>query len=228
MIIIEFIIFVVSSGLFCSEKFRGHIWAVIAAGVIATGSSLLFVYDLGAKLAGREKEPPVITRIVRQTVVKTVLPSKPASAASPHNCMENYPADSLKLGEEGATTLGFNILTDGTVDAIKVLASSGSERLDQAAMRCAANWHYRPAIKDGKLTETNWKTSVKWILPKQDEIQPEAVTKPEEEQKAAEKAVVKAVKEEKPSEGHAWYDVGSWFGSDPEKKPSQTEKKPSL
>jgi TonB family protein len=228
MIVIEFIIFVVSSGLFCSEKFRGHIWAVIAAGVIATGSSLLFVYDLGAKLAGREKEPPVITRIVRQTVVKTVQPSQPAAAANPHNCMENYPLDSLKLGEEGSTTLGFRILTDGTVDAVKVLASSGSERLDEAAVRCAANWHYRPAIKDGKLTETSWKTSVKWVLPKQDVTQLEAAAKPEEEQKAAEKAAVKTAKEEKPSEGHAWYDVGSWFGSDSDKKPAQAEKKPSL
>jgi len=219
MIILEFLVFVVSSGLFCSEKFRGHLWAVLAAGAIATGSSLLFVYDLGAKLAGHEKEPPVITRIVRETVIKTVQTSQPASAGSPHSCLTDYPEESRHLGEEGVTVLGFKILTDGTVDAIKVLASSGSKRLDDAAVKCVANWHYRPAIKDGKLTETGWKASVKWALPKDQDVKQETAPAPQE----AQNPEVKPPAKEPPqaAESHPWYDVGSWFGSDSEKQTPQ-------
>jgi TonB family protein len=209
MIILEFIVFVVSSGLFCSEKFRGHIWAVIVAGAIATGSSLLFVYDLGAKLTGHEKEPPVITKIVKQTVVAQN--SQPASAGRPHNCVANYPAEALRQGEEGVTTLGFKILTDGTVDAVKVLVSSGSKRLDKAAVNCVADWHYRPAIKDGQLVETDWKASVKWTLPGHKAAKDTAPEPPKETPAKA-----------PPSEsGPAWYDVGSWFGSDSDKKTSR-------
>jgi TonB family protein len=211
MIILEFIVFVVSSGLFCSEKFRGHIWAVLVAGAIATGSSLLFVYDLGAKLTGHEKEPPVITKIVKQTVVKTAQYSQPASAGRPHSCVADYPAEALRLGEEGATALGFKILTDGTVDAVKVLVSSGSKRLDKAAVNCVAGWHYRPAIKNGQLVETDWKASVKWTLPSH-EAAKAAVPEPPKE------APAKAPPDDN---GPAWYDVGSWFGSDSDKKAQQ-------
>ena len=156
MIIIEFLVFVVSSGLFCSERFRHHLWAVITAGAIATGSSLLFVYDVGAKLAGHENQQPVATRFIKQVVVKTVQNSQPASVGRAHSCAQKYPSLSLRRREQGMTSLAFNILTDGTVDAIKVLASSGSRRLDEAAVKCVAEWHYRPAIKNGQLAETAW------------------------------------------------------------------------
>ena len=201
MIIIEFLVFVVSSGVFCSERFRHHLWAVITAGAIATGSSLLFVYDVGAKMAGYENQPPVVTKFIKQVVVKTAQNSQPASAGRPHSCAQQYPTASLNRHEEGMTSLAFNILTDGTVDAVKVLASSGSNSLDDAAVRCVAEWHYRPAIKNGQLTETPWKAVVNWQLPTN--------RKPAPEEKAEE-----AKPAEPPSpakEGHAWYDVGSWF-----------------
>ncbi len=51
MIIIEFLVFVVSSGVFWNQRFRHHLWAVIVAGAVATGSSLLFAWDLYEKLA---------------------------------------------------------------------------------------------------------------------------------------------------------------------------------
>jgi len=221
MIILEFLVFVVSSGLFCSDRFRHQLWAVLAAGGIATGSSLLFVYDLGAKLAGHENQPPVVTKIIKQVVVKTASNSQPASAGKPHSCGAEYPSDALGRREEGVTALAFTILTDGTVDAVKVLASSGSESLDEAAVKCVSEWHYRPAIKNGQLAETPWKAKVTWRLPATDDLaraenapdaahseQPQqtTTTEPKTEPAAA------------PKEGHAWYDVGSWFGSDGEKK----------
>lgn len=218
MIVFEFIIFVVSSGLFCSEKFRGHVWAVIVAGAVATGSSLLFAYDMGAKLTGHEKEPPVVTKIIKQTVVKTVQVTQPASAGKPHNCLAEYPKDSLERGEEGVTQLTFKILTDGTVDAIKVSTSSGSEKLDQAAIQCVSNWHYRPALKNGQLVETIKTAKVQWVLPTDSLVKQEAAAKPADAIKPPE---VPALPKEQPTETHPWYDVGTWFEA--EKKAQQPQ-----
>jgi TonB family protein len=218
MIILEFLIFVVSSGLFCSERFRGHIWAVIVAGAIATGSSLLFMYDLGAKVTGHTKEPPVITRIVQVPVIKTVQPSQPASAGKSHSCAAAYPAESLSKGEEGVTKLSFKILTDGTVDGVKVLASSGSQKLDEAAVKCAGEWHYRPAIKDGKLADVDSSAVVKWVLPKATEIKPEPPANADEEQKKPEEPTPAA---ETHSESRHWYDPWGWFSGEPDKKQQQ-------
>ena len=207
MIIVEFLVFVVSSGLFFNERFRHRLWAVIAAGAIATGSSLLFVYDLGARLTGQGDQPPVITKIVKQVVVQQAQSSQPASAGQPHSCAEQYPLEALNRHEEGVTTLGFNILTDGTVDAVRVLSSSGSRRLDEAAVRCVSQWHYRPAIRNGQLAETAWKASVNWQLPGRSAPAPQ-------QSEAVAPAAPQAKRE------HAWYDVGSWFGGsdEPEKK----------
>ncbi|GAA0577456.1 energy transducer TonB [Rhizomicrobium electricum] len=226
MIIIEFIIFVVSSGLFCSERFRNHFWAVLVAGAIATGSSLLFFYHMGAKMMGKEPTPAVITRIVKVPVVKTVLPSQSASAPKdkPHTCgVEFYPSESLAKGEEGNTKVSFKILTDGTVEGVSVADTSGSQRLDDAAVACVKTWHYRPAIKDGKLAEVNSGAVVKWILPTPAEVKMEAAAKAEEK-KDDKKPEDLAPAAEAPNEGqksHAWYDPRGWFSSSAEAEKKQ-------
>jgi len=218
MIVIEFLVFVITSGLFFSEKFRHHIWAVVIAGVVATGSSLLFAYDFGVKLAGHAKEPPVITKIVKQTVIKTVAPSTPAEAAGkPHKCDSFYPSDALKHGEEGVTALRFTVLTDGTVGGVKVTTPSGSEALDEAAVKCVTDWHYRPAIKDGQLAEAGRHATIRWALPQDAEAKPEAKSRPQDEDKPDETATVQPTPEQQSESRRHWYDPTSWFSSEPEK-----------
>lgn len=234
MIIVEFVIFVVSSGLFFSEKFRHNLWAVIIAGVIATGSSLLFMYHLGIKMTGHEQKPVVVTKIVKQPVVKTVLPSQPAAAstARPHTCTDEYPAEALAKSEEGTTRLRFKILTDGTVSAIKVAASSGSVLLDEAAVKCVANWHYQPAIKDGKLAETYSGAKVAWVLPVPAEVAPEPQPKADTEKtdvKANKKAEQTATPSDTAGENRKsrhWYNPLSWFSSSEPEKKSETQQSP--
>ena len=163
MIVIEFLIFVVSSGLFCSTRFRGNLWAVLIAGGIATASSLLFVYDAGAKLAFHPEAPVKIVRqVVRVPVVQKI--SQPPSLSKPQDCHDDYPFWARMFGREGTTELSFQVLADGTVDGVSVAKSSGSDGLDDAAMDCVAKWHYRPAIKDGKLTDVPWTARVVWSL----------------------------------------------------------------
>jgi len=225
MIIVEFIIFVVSSGLFCSERFRGHLWAVLVAGAIATGSSLLFFYHLGAKMMGQEPTPAVITKIVKQTVLQPVLPNQPASASKdkPHTCSDHYPTESATKGEVGTTKLAFRILTDGTVKGVRVVVSSGSPALDEAAIKCVGGWHYNPAIKDGKLAEVDSTAQVKWVLPESPEAKAEAPSNPDakKEEKKPEEPAPAAEAAGENQKGHAWYDPTGWFSSEPEKKQPQ-------
>jgi TonB family protein len=157
MIVIEFLIFVISSGLFCNSRFRGNLWAVVIAGGIATGSSLLFVYDAGAKLAFHPEAPVRIVPVVQKI-------SQPPSLPKPQDCHDDYPFWARMFGREGTTELAFQVHADGTVDDVTVAKSSGYDGLDDAAADCVAKWHYRPGIKDGQLTDMPLKVSVAWSL----------------------------------------------------------------
>jgi TonB family protein len=164
MIIIEFLIFVISSGLFCSERFRHNIYAVLVAGGIATASSLLFVYHLGATymLHADASPPQIIKQVVKVPVIQKI--SQPPALSKAQDCHADYPFWARLFGYEGSTDLSFNVLADGTVDGVTVAHSSGYDRLDEAAVRCVYKWHYRPGIKDGQIADMPWKTTVAWNL----------------------------------------------------------------
>jgi TonB family protein len=163
VIVVEFVIFVVSSGLFCSESFRHRLWAVIVAGAIATGSSLLFVYDFAERMLVHTEAP---VKVVRQTVRVPVMQrvSQPAALSKPENCAGDYPFFARMRGHEGVTELAFTVAADGQVSGIKIAKSSGYDGLDDAAKDCVAKWHYRPAIKDNQLVDAPMTVKVNWSL----------------------------------------------------------------
>lgn len=163
MIIIEFVIFVVSSGLFFNDRFRHNRWAWLTAAALATGSSVLFVYHMAIVMTGRDAVP-VPVKIVKEKVAVMQKISQPPSPSKPEDCHDEYPFFSRLFGDEGTTDLTLQVHADGTVDNVKVAHSSGSDRLDDAAVDCVQEWHYRPAIKDGVLTDTPWMARVVWSL----------------------------------------------------------------
>ena len=163
MIVIEFVIFVVSSGLFYNKNFRHRLWAVVIAGAIATGSSLLFFYDLYGKLAAHTEAPvKVVKQVVRVPVIKHI--SQPPALSKPENCRDDYPFFARIFGDEGTTEVSFVVLADGTVKDPTVSKTSTYDRLDDAAVECVSRWHYRPGIKDGELVDTPMKVEVVWRL----------------------------------------------------------------
>jgi TonB family protein len=89
----------------------------------------------------------------------------PISIGRPHVCMNNYPAAAILAHAEGTTQLSFTITTEGTVKDIKLATSSGNTDLDEAAVKCAADWQYRPGLKDGKPVEKPWKVNIAWKIP---------------------------------------------------------------
>ncbi|MDE2133547.1 MAG: energy transducer TonB [Alphaproteobacteria bacterium] len=102
--------------------------------------------------------------ITTQSKVATVLISSPVSYGRPHTCQQNYPSISQRLGEEGTTQVAFTVTADGTVTNPTVAKSSGSERLDAAALNCVVDWHYHPAIEAGKPVAVGLRANVQWRL----------------------------------------------------------------
>jgi periplasmic protein TonB len=91
--------------------------------------------------------------------------SSPASIGKPHFCGDDYyPAISKRLGEKGRTTIGFTITAEGRVENVHIVNSSGSERLDNAAIECAKPWRYKAAIESGHPVAVQWKANVDWVL----------------------------------------------------------------
>lgn len=121
----------------------------------------------GPALAQTQPEPPKSTFV------------KPAPAGSPHICLSNYPQAAIQEHREGVVLLTFEVTADGTVDALTVAASSGSYDLDLASSRCAANWNYKPAQKDGVAVSTPWHAWVNWSLKRA--MTPYASPQPSEE-----------------------------------------------
>ena len=193
MVVIEFLVFVITSGLFFSERFRHNIPAVVIAAILATGSSILFITELGLKASGYASATPpkIVKEVVRVPVLQKI--SQPPSPSKTENCDDDYPTLSRWLGHEGTTSLALRVLADGTVADVTVAQSSGHGRLDAAAVECVSKWHYRPAIQDGRLADMPWTASVTWSLgdkkeeaaatpdgsKSEDTVQPEETVKPD-------------------------------------------------
>lgn len=88
----------------------------------------------------------------------------PPTASNAHTTGD-YPPLSLALREQGITTLEYHIDETGTPTDVKVSVSSGSLRLDAAAVDAVTqNWRYTPPTKAGKPVHCPWRTRVIWDL----------------------------------------------------------------
>ncbi|MDB6047112.1 MAG: hypothetical protein JWM63_5663 [Gammaproteobacteria bacterium] len=79
-------------------------------------------------------------------------PTTAAAAVDPRRPLTQppYPPASIRSGEEGAVALDVLVGADGQVKDAKVSRSSGSARLDVAAMNEAkTRWRLRPATRNG-------------------------------------------------------------------------------
>jgi TonB family protein len=86
----------------------------------------------------------------------------PRVAGQPHACAEqNYPPWIWAVVAEASTTVSFRIATNGTVNGVTVVKSSGLKEIDDAAVRCASDWRYAPATQAGQPVEVPWKAAIK-------------------------------------------------------------------
>lgn len=76
-----------------------------------------------------------------------------------------YPPAARRMGEEGTVVVHVRIGRDGRVLASTLAQSSGSPRLDAAALSHAlARWRFTPALKDGAAVEEERDISVRFEL----------------------------------------------------------------
>jgi len=62
-----------------------------------------------------------------------------------HNPAPAYPAMSRRLGEAGRVVLRVFVTTVGTAERVELRTSSGSRRLDSAALETVQRWKFVPA-----------------------------------------------------------------------------------
>lgn len=72
-----------------------------------------------------------------------------------HNPKPAYPPTSRRLGEQGKVVVRVLIGVDGRAQDATVLASSGYDRLDRAALEAVRQWRYVPG-KRGGVPEPMW------------------------------------------------------------------------
>ncbi len=66
-----------------------------------------------------------------------------------------YPAISRRMREEGKVILRVSVTPTGTAESVEVKASSGSTRLDEAALRTVRQWRFIPA-RGGDVAVQSW------------------------------------------------------------------------
>jgi protein TonB len=78
---------------------------------------------------------------------------------------EYYPPTSRRMGEQGTTTVGVCITAEGRVTGEpKLEKSSGSARLDEAAVKYATKTRWAPATESGKPVQFCSNFNVKFVL----------------------------------------------------------------
>jgi protein TonB len=105
----------------------------------------------GSRAARQSPARPRISSAARRDA-EVILPAMDADSPKP-----DYPARSIARHEEGQVHLKVLVGTDGTVKEARILRSSGSDRLDWAAMTTALHqWRYRPGSRNGA-PEAMWR-----------------------------------------------------------------------
>ena len=89
----------------------------------------------------------------------------PASVdAKFHNREPAYPREAVRRAEQGAVILLVHVSPDGLPVGVDVALSSGFVLLDRAAREAVMDWHFLPAVQDGRAIPFDMKLRVVFQL----------------------------------------------------------------
>jgi len=92
-------------------------------------------------------------------------PTPPKAVGRTHNCDSYYPDLSRRLNEQGTVIVQYVVGVDGTIANVAVKTTSGSDRLDQAAVSCVSSkWRSEPATQGGKPVAVTVAAAVKFNI----------------------------------------------------------------
>jgi protein TonB len=86
------------------------------------------------------------------------------NAAYLNNPAPDYPALSRRLGEQGKVLLHVQVTADGAAASVSLQASSGSSRLDEAALSAVKQWRFVPAKRGGQTVRASVVVPVSFSL----------------------------------------------------------------
>lgn len=100
-------------------------------------------------------EPPPVRATVVAPVAKPTGPSGPLSVGDLDSKMisakpPRYPIESRRNHEQGTVVLTVLLSTSGSVSDVSVARSSGSPRLDRAALDAVRRWLWSPTVVNGE------------------------------------------------------------------------------
>jgi protein TonB len=104
-------------------------------------------------------------------------PSPPAPAAAPAIANggdlssqmlsappPTYPMESRRRHEQGTVVLALLLSTDGRVAEISIARSSGSDRLDRAALNAVRRWRWSPTLRGGAAVMVRGTVEIPFVL----------------------------------------------------------------
>ncbi|WP_047538064.1 energy transducer TonB [Methylotenera versatilis] len=111
------------------------------------------------KVAEAPKAPPVVEKVVEEKI------EPPRFGVSYlNNPAPDYPPTSRRLGEEGRVLMKVLVSADGSAENVQIEKSSGSERLDNAAVNAVKRWRFIPAKKNNQALSAYVIVPVKFSL----------------------------------------------------------------
>jgi protein TonB len=99
-----------------------------------------------------------------QPVMAAPAPTPPVPITSHAVTAADYPAESIPLQEQGVARVEYIVRVDGVVEELKVTQSSGSPRLDAAAVVIVSRWRYKPAMLNGRAIPWRQFSNVAFVL----------------------------------------------------------------
>lgn len=110
--------------------------------------------DISTEPSAKETSAPAV--VVARAAPATVAPPR-FDADYLDNPAPVYPTLSKRMGEEGKVLLRVHVDANGNAIAVDIRASSGSQRLDNAAIDAVRRWKFVPARQDDKSVDA-------WVL----------------------------------------------------------------
>jgi len=83
-------------------------------------------------------------------LAETVIEPPSFAAAYLHNPAPEYPQLSRRMGEQGRVLLRVLVSSNGVADQVQIATSSGSSKLDAAALKAVEKWNFVPAKRSNQ------------------------------------------------------------------------------
>jgi len=99
-----------------------------------------------------------------QPAMAATVPTPPVAITSHAVTAADYPVESIPLQEQGVARVIYVVRTDGAVDELKIEQSSGSPRLDAAAIVIVSRWRFTPAMENGRAIPWRQFTNISFVL----------------------------------------------------------------